>query len=135
MRRTQEATADRSLLIVEDNEDIALFLMHWLRKRGFRPVWTDHGREAIDLINDASFIGVKFDGLLADYRLPDATGCRIVREFLEEFPERPAAIMTAYHDLSLEIWVQAKKIPLFRKPLEFKKLNDWIASTCEPTGE
>lgn len=121
------AARRRCLLIVEDEPDIAYFLGHWLERRGLRSVWAGSVHEAQQMLRDLVFIEAQVDGLLADYRLPDATGCRVVQAFMEEFPGLPVALMTAYHDISLSVWVRAHSIPLFRKPLELTELEQWLA--------
>lgn len=125
-RRGAESPRKPSLLIVEDEADIRFFLDHWLRKQGLRPVLAQNAREAMELLGDMRFIGAAFDGLLVDYRLPDATGCRIIRACLDETPGMPVALMTAYFDLSLELWLRARHVPLLRKPLDLSQLRGWL---------
>ena len=38
----------------------------------------------------------------------------------------PVALMTGSHDISLELWLRSKKIPIFRKPLDLRELKDWV---------
>ncbi|MCZ7646408.1 MAG: response regulator [Planctomycetota bacterium] len=120
------APSKRSLLIVEDEEDVRYFLGHWIRRQGLLPVLAKDAREAMELLGDMRFIESSFDALLVDYRLPDATGCRIVRACLDESPRMPVALMTAYFDLSLELWLRARNVPLMRKPLDLGQLRAWL---------
>ncbi len=125
-RKAPRTRESESILLVEDHEDIAFFLMHWLKRQGWKPVWAETTAEALNLVHDASFIEAPFHGLLSDFRLPDATGCRVVSAFREEFPGQPAAIMTAYYDLSMELWARSNGLPLFRKPLDLPVLRRWL---------
>ena len=114
------------LLLVEDDPDIGLFLKRWMELQNVRPVLATSVREAMQMVRDVAFIEANFDGLLVDYRLPDATGVRVIQEFLADFPGMPVALMTAHFDISLELWVKSRGIPLFRKPLEFDTIKKWL---------
>jgi len=124
---------DRSLciMVVDDDSAIRYSLSRWLKKRGMRVIEAANTREAVEMVQDASFIEAQIDGLLVDYQLPDATGCRVLSEFRDEFPGVSMALMTGREDLSLELWLRARSIPLFRKPLNLKALNSWLA-TIQP---
>ena len=114
------------VLIVDDDAAIRYSLARWLKERGARVIEAANTRDATEMVRDASFIGVHVDGLLVDYQLPDATGCRVILEFADEFPGVPVALMTGRNDLSLELWLRARGIPLFRKPLDLKALAAWL---------
>jgi two-component system OmpR family response regulator len=114
------------LLVVDDDPAIRYSLSRWLGKRGVRVIEAADTREAVEMVRDASFIDAQIDGLLVDYQLPDATGCRIIMEFRDEFPGVPMALMTGREDLSLELWLRARGIPLLRKPLNLGGLGKWL---------
>jgi len=114
------------VLIVEDDPDIGQLLKRWLERMNFQAVLATSTREALDLVQDVSFIESRLDGLLVDYQLPDATGCRVIQEFASEFPGMPIAMMTAYDDITLEGWVRSRNVQLFRKPLDMKKMEAWL---------
>jgi CheY-like chemotaxis protein len=116
------------ILVVDDDEAIRYSLARWLKGRGARVIEAANTHDAIEMLRDASFIDVNVDGLLVDYRLPDATGCRVILEFADEFPGVPMALMTGINDLSLELWLRARGIPLFRKPLDLDALGEWIGT-------
>ncbi|MCW8132873.1 MAG: response regulator [Planctomycetota bacterium] len=115
-------------MVVEDDPDIGTLLKRWLEMHGFTVMLATSTKEAMDLVQDVSFIESKLDGLLVDYQLPDATGCRVIQEFVHEFPGVPVAMMTAFDDITLEGWVRARRIELFRKPLDLKRLEQWVHS-------
>ena len=81
---------------------------------------------SLQLLRDLLFIESRFHRVLIDYRLPDATGCRVVQAFQEDAPDTGLAMMTAHHDLALEIWVRARGVPIFPKPLDLAKLTRWL---------
>jgi CheY-like chemotaxis protein len=114
------------VLVVDDDDAIRYSLARWLKERDVRVIEAANTRDAIEMVRDASFIDVRVDGLLVDYQLPDATGCRVILEFADEFPGVPMALMTGKNDLSLELWLRTRGIPLFKKPLDLTSLAAWL---------
>jgi two-component system OmpR family response regulator len=116
------------ILVVDDDEAIRYSLARWIKERGARVIEAANTRDAVEMLRDASFIDARVDGLLVDYQLPDATGCRVILEFADEFPGVPMALMTGKDDLSLELWLRSRGIPLFRKPLDIEALETWLGT-------
>ena len=114
------------LMVVEDDPGVGYAVTRWLQSLSVKPILATTTREALELINDVAFIEANLDGLLVDYNLPDATGVRVIQEFVEEFPGIPVAIMTGSNDLSLEMWAQSNKVPIFHKPLHMPDMLTWI---------
>jgi DNA-binding NtrC family response regulator len=131
MPETEPSRAAR-ILLVDDDADLRFVLARWLTQQGLRVLQAASTGEAVEMLGDAAYLGARLDGLLVDFHLPDATGCRVVQEFLEEFPGVPVALMTGTYDLSLELWLKARHIPLFRKPLNLDGLRAWVARLREP---
>ena len=114
------------LLVVDDDPGVGYAVTRWLHDQNIRSVLAASTDEALQLLRDMVFIESEFDGLLVDYNLPGATGCRVIEQFQMDFPQVPVALMTGANDISLEMWVHARKIPLFRKPLDMRELKSWI---------
>lgn len=114
------------LLVLEDDAGVGYALGRWLRERHVQPILAATTADAMTMLQDAAFIQVSFDGLLADYNLPDASGMRVIQHFCKEYPALPVALMTGAWDLTLELWTRARHIPLFRKPLQMGEVEDWL---------
>ena len=114
------------LMIVEDDEGVGYAVSRWLQDQNVRPVLATSTREAMDILRDVVFIESRFDALLVDYSLQDATGVRVIQHFREEFPLLPVAVMTGRTDIALEIWARSRGILLFRKPLDMDELLVWV---------
>ena len=114
------------LLVVDDDPGVGYAVTRWLQENNIRSVLAASTDEALELLRDMVFIESEFDGLLVDYNLPGATGCRVIEQFQMDFPEVPVALMTGANDISLEMWVRSRHIPLFRKPLDMRELKTWI---------
>ena len=125
------ATATKSvrsarLMVVDDDPGVGYAVTRWLQEQSIRSVLAVSTEEALQMLRDMVFIESEFDGLLVDYNLPGATGCRVIEEFQMDFPRMPVALMTGSNDISLEMWVRSKHIPLFRKPLDLRELKSWV---------
>ena len=114
------------LMVVDDDPGVGYAVTRWLQEQSIRSVLAVSTEEALQMLRDMVFIESEFDGLLVDYNLPGATGCRVIEEFQMDFPRMPVALMTGSNDISLEMWVRSKHIPLFRKPLDLRELKTWV---------
>ena len=121
------------VLVVEPDPAFGADLADWLRQRNVVPVLTSSVHEAAITMHDALFMDSCFDGLLLNFKLPDAPGYRVVSEFRNEFPGRPIGIMYEQDDLCLKPWSRARGIPLFRKPFSLEALNHWLEVLQAPT--
>jgi CheY-like chemotaxis protein len=121
-----ESQSSPWVLVVEDDEAIAELLGLWFSSVGVNAVVATSVRESLDLLELLTLYGSEFRGLLTDYRLPDGTGCRVIREFRDVLPGRPMAVITAYHDLTLAVWLRTQRIPLFMKPLVRPRFMQWV---------
>ena len=116
------------LMVVDDDPGVGYAVTRWLQEQNIRSVLASTCDEALQMLRDIVFIESEFDGLLVDYNLPGATGCRIIEEFQMDFPQVPVALMTGSNDITLEMWVRSRHIPLFRKPLDLRELKEWVDS-------
>ena len=128
MESPSRDTAKRAakILIVEDDPGVSYAVSRWMQEQNVKSVIAESTQEALDMLRDVVFIEATFDGLLVDYNLPDATGMRVIQEFRDEFPNMPVALMTGNVNIYMELWLRARKIPLFRKPLELVSLQAWV---------
>ena len=114
------------VMVVEADTDTPHSLAQSLKARGFRVVLAQSVREAEEVLHDLRDLQLPVDGLLADYRLADGFGCRILRRFQDEFPNLPAAVIVDDEDVSIELWARSRNILLLRKPLAEPALNPWL---------
>lgn len=114
------------LMIVDDDPGVSYAVSRWMQDHNIKAVMAASTREALDMLRDIAFIDASFDGLLVDYNLPDATGFRVIQEVLDEFPKVPIALMTGGANVAMEVWIKARGIPLFRKPLDMDAIQAWI---------
>jgi len=77
-----------SVLIADDEEEIAQALGRVLSRKGLTTLLAKGGREALDLIRAA-----QPDVMLVDFRMPEMDGMELLRKSRELDPELPV-IMT-----------------------------------------
>ena len=87
------AAGKHSLLLVEDNEELATVTSHVLQTAGYAVTHAETGDKARSLIAD----GASFDIVLSDIRMPGSTdGIALARWLREHHPRLPVVMMTGY---------------------------------------
>ena len=115
------------LLLVDDEEDLATFLGHRLRKRGLDVTMALSGAEAISAANE-----LKFDVAIVDLKLPDLDGITVMEELRSSQPFLEVLMLTGHgsHDSAWE----AGRLQAFRyllKPFDFNELFDLILAAAD----
>jgi DNA-binding response OmpR family regulator len=87
------ATADHTILVVDDNEDIRDLLAHRLQQEGFKTVTARSGREALERIAAATP-----SLILLDVSMPEMSGLDVLRRVRETHgpAELPIVMVTAH---------------------------------------
>ena len=86
------------ILVVEDDEPIAMLERISLERRGFRVRVAANGRRALEHLEELENIAL----MVLDYRLPDMTGADIVASLGRSIASLPVVMVTGYPDPVLE---------------------------------
>ncbi len=86
------------VLLVEDDESIAMFERAVLEQRGFQVREAANGRRALECLEDFESLAL----VVLDYKLPDMTGADIVAVLGERIASLPVVMVTGYPDPVLE---------------------------------
>jgi len=86
---TEDFTGSR-ILLVEDEESLAVGLEYNLIEEGYIVNWANNGREAIDL-----FEKEKFDLIILDIMLPYVNGFEVAERVRKSDPQIPILMLTA----------------------------------------
>jgi DNA-binding NtrC family response regulator len=90
--------AQKSLLIVDDEDDVRSILALSLRDEGYSIRMAESGAEALKLLREAPV-----DMVLSDYVMPGMNGMELMKEVFKEFPNTLRIILTGKPDLELAI--------------------------------
>ncbi len=108
----------KSILIIDDEDNIRRYLSQALVKEGFEVFTAEYGKEGLDLL-----IRKHIDIVLLDLNLPDVNGLNILREMKRIDVESMIIIITAYGDIVSA--VEAMKLGAYdflTKPFEVEDI-------------
>jgi response regulator RpfG family c-di-GMP phosphodiesterase len=86
-----DAVSREKILIVDDDESIGRLCETYLAQNGYRPIYIQSPREALDRVEREAF-----DLLVADLAMPEMDGLQLIRTARSIRAEIPAIVMTAY---------------------------------------
>ena len=129
-----KATDGPVILVIDDDAGIANALRQVLELNGARCVLGTSCRDALEIIADAEFLSLSIHGVLADVRLPDGLGYKVIDVFRQRCPDVPVAVMTAYADDDLQLWLRERDVPFLQKPLPMKRLLEWLEAAKAYAG-
>ena len=115
------------LLLVDDEEDLVVFLGHRLRKRDIDVTMALSGHEAI-----SAAMELKFDVAVVDLKMPDLSGIEVIEKLRECQPYIEILMLTG-HGSHESAW-EAGRLQAFRylmKPLDFDELHKHIVAAWE----
>jgi two-component system, NtrC family, response regulator HydG len=113
----------RSVLVIDDDRQMAQTLCAVLRLHGWEPTAGYSGEDAIAAVRTKPFAAV-----LMDVRMPGVDGVEAFRRIRAEFPRLPVILMTAY--AAQELLAQAERegvLTILPKPLPIDRLTETLA--------
>ncbi|GBC83240.1 Transcriptional regulatory protein ZraR [bacterium HR10] len=116
-----------SVLIVEDDVQLAEVLARFLRKQGFEVETAADARTALEAMLERVF-----DIVLSDLRLPDRSGIELLQEIKRAFPVTIVLMMTAFS--SIDSAVEAVRMgadDYLSKPLQLEDVRMRIERALE----
>lgn len=84
---------DKTILVIEDEEDIRDILIHYIKKEGFKAKEAGSGIDGINMV-----LSEKIDLIILDLMLPDISGYDICRKLSKEY-KIPIIMLTARNDI------------------------------------
>jgi len=109
----------KSILIIDDEENLRKFLSKSLARDGFEVQTAGTGQEGLALFQKGGS-----DVVILDVRLPDIYGLEVLREMLAVQREAAVIMITAYGDIKTA--VEAMKLgaaDYLSKPFEFEEIK------------
>jgi len=87
---TKDNYSGSKILLVEDEETLAVGLEYNLTEEGYKVTWAKDGKKALDF-----FKTTEFDLIILDIMLPYFDGFEVAKQIREESPEIPILMLTA----------------------------------------
>ncbi|MBU0752675.1 MAG: response regulator [Gammaproteobacteria bacterium] len=87
--------AERTLLLVDDEENILSSLARLLRRDGYRILRATSGREGLELLA-ANEVGV----IISDQRMPEMSGTEFLSQVKELYPDTIRIVLSGYTELN-----------------------------------
>jgi len=87
---------ERTILLVDDEENITSALMRLLRRDGYRILKANSGREGLELLRKNSGVGV----IISDQRMPEMNGSEVLSQVKELYPDTVRIILSGYTELN-----------------------------------
>jgi len=94
MKEPEIMSDKEKILLVEDEESLAVGLEYNLTEEGYEVVWAKDGREALNFFNSQ-----EFDLIILDIMLPYFNGFEIAEKVREKDPQMPILMLTARTDV------------------------------------
>jgi PAS domain S-box-containing protein len=123
--------ASGSILVVEDNPQVADVTAQMLRAMGFRVEVADRARKALERLEAG--VGT-IDLLLTDVVMPDGlNGIDLATRVRARFPTLPIILTSGYNDV---VAPDGSAFPLLRKPVPYAELNRAVCASLgsDPTA-
>ncbi|MCS6873981.1 MAG: response regulator [Pyrinomonadaceae bacterium] len=124
----------RNILIVDDEKAFLQSLVEGLKnyQDKFTVLTASNGKEAIERLSKQ-----KVDLLVTDIKMPVLDGFGLLAHVLNNFPDMPVIVMTAYGtpDLEREIKATVKGVVYLEKPIDFDLLVQTIQSELDQFAE
>ncbi len=92
-----------NVLLVEDDESIAMLERESLERSGFRVREAGLGQGALEFLEKRGALAL----LVLDYRLPDMTGADVVEALGDRIATLPVVMVTGYPDPAIEVRMRA----------------------------
>ncbi|HET6608109.1 MAG TPA: response regulator [Rhodopila sp.] len=111
----------RRVLLVEDNQEVAVITSDIIRSLGYEVVHVDRARKALEILTNAK---TAFQLLITDVVMPDGMdGVQLAQQVRRELPSLPILLVSGYNEAS---WADASGFRLLRKPLPAQQLAQAI---------
>jgi DNA-binding NtrC family response regulator len=115
------------ILIVDDDQDMAISIQDILRTFGHKTETAYSARDALDLVEKKVFGCV-----LSDIHMPEKNGVELFREIKAVQPELPIVLMTAHRDQELLAGLLGREsVVVLRKPINFEQLLGVFSALVE----
>ncbi|MEQ8187975.1 MAG: response regulator [Candidatus Eremiobacterota bacterium] len=120
------------ILIVDDDEDLAIMLQSILNRQGYDVIVSTDGREALKVFRNHRDI----DLVITDQAMPEITGTQLAQEIYGISPSVPVILCTGFtEDLHLEPVTYPGIRKFFLKPFTIRNIAEGIREVLNDSGD
>jgi PAS domain S-box-containing protein len=131
VKNETQATGVRTILLVEDNDDVRHVAERYLRAMGFRVISAHSGEEALTQLAEVRNV----DLLFTDIMMPGGmNGIELAERVRREHPEMPVLLCTGYVD-ELASRAGASAFPVLTKPYRESELAERLRQAFGNGGQ
>ncbi|PKN24825.1 MAG: response regulator [Deltaproteobacteria bacterium HGW-Deltaproteobacteria-21] len=120
----------KSILIVEDDQNVLSMIVKHLRKAGYNPIQAADGLEALRKLEEDDF-----DLVITDVVIPYISGVGVVSAFKKKRPHVPVIAMTGYGKEPEAAAVEKNADLVLAKPVKMSSLISQIATLIGSSPE
>ena len=118
---TMQEYSDKTVLVVDDEEDICEIVQTYIRDAGFRVMTACSGREALEITKTS-----EIDVVVCDVRMPNGDGLFLLDQLKKKATGQPVIFVTGYSDLSVEDALERGAEAIFDKPIDREALVEGV---------
>jgi PAS domain S-box-containing protein len=122
---------DRSILVVEDNEQVAAFTSSLLKDLGFATTLVTSATDALDALGTRAR---EFSAVLSDIVMPGMNGLELAVRIRELYPDLPVVLASGYSD-ALRNWEGERPAEVLSKPYTVDELTGALFRALAGVGE
>jgi len=118
------------IVVIDDDEDICLYLKEFLTREGYRVTTYGKPLDAVPQLQDA-----KCDLLLLDVKMPQMNGVEFLRQIRSSDPKLCVIIMTAYPTVDSAVdSMRAEAFDYLLKPFDLEQLRAVVKRAIREKG-
>lgn len=122
-----EAPYIPKILVVDDEKNIRDLLRTALTQYNYTPLEVSNGKACLDMLSS-----ITPDVILLDYKLPDISGIKVLKEIRKRLPDVGVVLMTAYGDEDVAISAITEHVDAYiRKPFLVEEILKIVTQTLE----
>ena len=95
-RLSQSDGEGKHILVVDDEESVAMFLQEFLQIYNYKVTVTTSSKQAVDLYRQAA---ADFDLIITDQTMPEMTGTEMIQQIFQIKPDIPVILCSGYNEL------------------------------------
>jgi PAS domain S-box-containing protein len=122
-------TADRTILVIDDESQVRQIAVRMLERLGYRVLDAESSDEGVEVLGQCASV---ISCVLLDWTMPGQSGAATVRQIRERYPVLPIVVMSGYNAIEIDRQVGRPGIDGFlQKPFRMNELRLAMANAVQ----